>query len=415
MYKTTGLLIAVACLVCLSSTTLLAAETGGMPVKPPPAHPTPPLPGFAIESATAFDEYLQTDIPPADGFDFPVGNPDGWGSYEDVHTGRQRTGWGVFIRFGQRYSYGIHPGEDWNGAGLGNSDQDQAVYSVAAGQVVFAEQVKPAGGVVLVQHVFYENHVKKRIRSVYKHLVALQVKAGDRIERRQVLGYIGRGTDDRYLAHLHLELRWDETLGPTYWPSARNKSLAWIQEHFAPPSAFIRSHRQLFVPQSEDSLVLVHPESQKVRLYRQGRLAAEAPIGYGRASRRSQRASVDRSPRGMYFVVDRRPELIGGDFSKRGPGYALRINYPNKFDAHRGRSLGLMAPQHESRIASAWHQRRPTLETTLLNRGLGFKGWIREWDDQAEHHRYWGSLLMRGPDMHRLFDRLEPGAMVVIF
>jgi hypothetical protein len=70
---------------------------------------------------------------------------------------------------------------------------------------------------------------------------------------------------------------------------------------------------------------------------------------------------------------------------------------------------------NEARIASAWHQRRPTLETTLLSRGLGFKGWIREWDNPAERHRYWGSLLMRGPDMHRLFDQLQPGAMVVIF
>jgi murein DD-endopeptidase MepM/ murein hydrolase activator NlpD len=41
-------------------------------------------------------------------------------------------------------------------------------------------------------HVFYENHEKKKIRSVYAHLHELKVHSGEEVQRRQVIGSVGQ-------------------------------------------------------------------------------------------------------------------------------------------------------------------------------------------------------------------------------
>ena len=44
-------------------------------------------------SQKVFDAYLKTDVPPADGFDFSVGDADGRGQYKDLATGIEYDGW----------------------------------------------------------------------------------------------------------------------------------------------------------------------------------------------------------------------------------------------------------------------------------------------------------------------------------
>src|SRR5262245_21414114 len=74
-------------------------------------------PSAETPSGNSFDRYLNAVTPPADGFDFPFGDPDGKGSYTDKATGKSYKGWYIATRFGERYSMGIHTGEDWNGSG----------------------------------------------------------------------------------------------------------------------------------------------------------------------------------------------------------------------------------------------------------------------------------------------------------
>lgn len=62
-------------------------------------------------------------VPLCDGFDFPVGKPDGKGYY------RSR---------GLRLKSPRHMGEDWNGNGGGNTDLGDPVYSVGHGVVTYA-------------------------------------------------------------------------------------------------------------------------------------------------------------------------------------------------------------------------------------------------------------------------------------
>src|SRR5437773_16918 len=65
-----------------------------------------------LRSINAFERYLSTDFAPADGFDFPVGNPDGQGDYTDLATGQRYHGWYIATHFAENYSLGIHTGED---------------------------------------------------------------------------------------------------------------------------------------------------------------------------------------------------------------------------------------------------------------------------------------------------------------
>lgn len=229
-----------------------------------------------------FNDFLQTDITPADGFDFPFGDANGQGAYTDQATGKTHQGWYSATRFGEKYSLGLHPGEDWNGRGGGNTDLGQPVFAVAQGRVVFAEQCgQPWGNVIVIEHVFYENHEQRRIRSLYAHLQTLKVKRGATVQRRQQIGAIGQDPDRTFGAHLHLELRWDEMLTPTYWPSSHGKDLRWVREHYAEPSSFIAAHRRLFVPQQEAPLLLVDQASYKMHLYQRGQLRGEYDISLG--------------------------------------------------------------------------------------------------------------------------------------
>lgn len=88
-------------------------------------------PGQAKSTANSFEDFLQTEIPPSDGFDFPFGDADGKGGYTDKATGKTHSGWYVATKFGEKYSLGNHPAEDWNGNGCGSADLGQPVYAVA--------------------------------------------------------------------------------------------------------------------------------------------------------------------------------------------------------------------------------------------------------------------------------------------
>ena len=105
-------------------------------------------------------------VPLCDGFDFPVGKPDGNGYY------RSR---------GLRLKSPRHMGEDWNGNKGGNSDLGDPVYSVGHGVVTYAADARGAWGkVVIVRHAFREPKSGKVLccQTLYSHLNAINVVLG---------------------------------------------------------------------------------------------------------------------------------------------------------------------------------------------------------------------------------------------
>lgn len=364
----------------------------------------------------SFDEYMRAEFAPADGFDFPFGDGEGGGSYTDAATGKRYAGWYKATRFAEEYSLGLHTGEDWNGAGGGNTDLGQPVYAAANGRVVFAEDCgRLWGNVVILEHVFYENDERREIRSLYAHLDEIKIRAGEEVRRRQLIATVGQDPEKLFGAHLHLELRRDATLAPTYWPSSNGKDEAWVREHYEEPTAFIKSHRKLFVPREESTLVLVDQSRYRMRLYEGGRSAGEYDISLGQGEGAKQAQGDNRTPKGMYFVVQKKRGDFPGPYGAYFGGHWVRINYPNRFDAARGRAAKLITPAQEAFITSAWERRAQTVETTRLGGGIGFHGWAREWKDDGPRHLSWGCVVLHLKDIDDFYSRLPEGAMVVIF
>ncbi len=243
-----------------------------------------------------FAAYLDSTLPPADGFDFPVG---------DTGSARLHRGWRVSLGFGRPFALGIHPGEDFTSR---SGAAGQPVRAVAAGRVIYAGRDEQLwGGVVMIQHVFYENQRKRRIRSLYAHLGPPQVAVGEPVRRRQLIGRIGRHPTGLYAPHLHLELRWDESLPAVYWPAAFGEGRDWIARHYAPPSRFIRAHRRLFVPPREPRLVLVDAAAYRMRCYRGGRPVGDYAVSLGQGHGAKRRRGDLNTPRGMYFITAAAP------------------------------------------------------------------------------------------------------------
>jgi murein DD-endopeptidase MepM/ murein hydrolase activator NlpD len=372
-----------------------------------PSEPTP---------SNVFDAYLQASAPPADGFDFPVGNADGKGPYVDRSNGRKHNGWFIATTFGEHYKLGIHPGEDWNGNGGGDTDIGQDVYAVANGRVIYAANFgQPWGNVVVIDHSYYVNHEKRYIRSVYAHLQDFTVQAGVNVTRRERIGSIGKDPNKTFPAHLHLELRRNFELSPTYWPSSNDKDDAWVRENYVSPSDFISSHRALFVPQTEKTLVLVDQETYKMRIYRDRSLIEEFDISLGQGTGPKEREGDNKTPKGMYFVIGKHKGNFEGSYGSYYGGHWIKVNYPNMFDARRGVREGMISSDQASQITSRWLERSPTVETTSLGGGIGFHGWIREWENEGQRHLSWGCVVMHLRDIGGAYNNISAGTMVVIF
>ncbi len=139
-----------------------------------------------------------TTVQLADGFDHPVGKPDGYKYY--VYRG---------------FTAKAHLGEDWNGTGGGNTDLGDPVYSTANGVVIFSEDYKRGwGNVIIIRHAYRgKNGQISFVDSLYGHLDVRLNKVGDRVTRGQKIGTIGRGPYNMYTAHLHYEIRKDLRVG----------------------------------------------------------------------------------------------------------------------------------------------------------------------------------------------------------
>jgi hypothetical protein len=159
----------------------------------------------------------------ADGFDFPVGKPDGTGYY----------------KFRGFYPNG-HLGEDWNGKGGGDSDLGDPIYAIGRGIVVFSENIHVGwGNCVIVRHAYRDTTGKiDMVDSLYAHLHERKVQVGQLVEKGQLVGTMG-GNSGMYAVHLHFEIRKNLQIGMNRSQFARDYS------NYHSPTTFITARRQL--------------------------------------------------------------------------------------------------------------------------------------------------------------------------
>jgi murein DD-endopeptidase MepM/ murein hydrolase activator NlpD len=160
---------------------------------------------------------------PADGFDYPVGPPDGRGYY--LARGYRANG---------------HLGEDWNGRGGGNTDLGDPVHAAAHGVVVFSKDQREGwGNVVIIRHAYRESSGRiDYVDTLYGHLDRRMVALHETVQRGQQIGTIGTNRG-MYWAHLHFEIRKNLNIGMNRSEFARNGS------NYHDPSSFIAHRRRL--------------------------------------------------------------------------------------------------------------------------------------------------------------------------
>lgn len=161
--------------------------------------------------------------PLADGFDYPVGKPNGDGYYK-----------------ARGYTPNGHLGEDWNGKGGGDSDLGSPIYATARGIVIISENVGVGWGNCIIMRHAYRDETGKvaMVDSLYGHLLQRLVKVGQTLEKGQLLGTMGSNFG-MYPAHLHFEMRKNLHIG------MNRSQFAHDDTNYYSPTAFIEKHRTL--------------------------------------------------------------------------------------------------------------------------------------------------------------------------
>lgn len=130
----------------------------------------------------------------ADKFSYPLGDGKKLTQAKD-----RKDDWYNALDFGANG----HLGEDWNKNSGGNTDCGEAVYAVANGKIIYAEDAGPGwGNVVIITHTLPDG---TEIQSLYGHLQEI-LKTSGVVKIREQIGKVGNA-NGRYFCHLHLEIR----------------------------------------------------------------------------------------------------------------------------------------------------------------------------------------------------------------
>jgi murein DD-endopeptidase MepM/ murein hydrolase activator NlpD len=132
--------------------------------------------------------------------------------------------------------WGLHTGVDLNHPAGGNSDWGQPLHALSDGQVeAVLRNVPPWGNLVLLWHP------GPGVWSRYAHLDQVRVQRCQVVTAGQVIGTVGRGHNNRFTAHLHLDIltrrpaRWED------WPMHDRERLL---QHYVDPWAFLQRQAQ---------------------------------------------------------------------------------------------------------------------------------------------------------------------------
>lgn len=166
-------------------------------------------------------------------------------------------------------------------------------------------------------------------------------------------------------------------------------------------------------PKTESILVRVDTAAYRMQIVKGGQVIEDLEIGLGQGGGGKERRGDLKTPRGTYFVTHKSRGPFTGEYAGYYGGHWIKVNYPGPVDAERGAREGLITEAQRRRIEEAWAARKPTDERTPLGGGIGFHGWISEWEG-PQAQLSWGCVVLHNRDVSRVFDAIPVGAMVVI-
>ena len=221
----------------------------------------------------------------ADGFDCPVGKDETKKYYK-----------------ARGYRPNGHLGEDWNGAGGGDTDLGDPVHATAHGLVLFARDYHVGwGNVVIIRHAYMEGAEMKYVDSLYGHLHEIRVVENQQVARGELIGTIGNNRG-MYDAHLHFEMRKDLRVGMYRSSFPRDFSVYWD------PTSFIAAHRTL---PGESRIVAVPINT----------FPLNAPPSYASPAAPTQPTFTTPAPGAPTSVIRRSPYRVDRFEDMRGSGY----------------------------------------------------------------------------------------------
>lgn len=237
-------------------------------------------------------------------------------------------------------------------------------------------------GQLELSHCFTQNHQVRVVHARYEGLQTVEVKPGDLVQRGQRLG---RGKQVR----------------------------AWVDDQR--PADFIPGRERLLVPAREPVLLVVDVDSHQAVRFERGAPTHQWEVGQGQAvGEKVQRGDL-RTPRGVYFVVERTTGPFTGEVAAYFGAAWVKVNYPNAFDAERGVDAGLINRAQAEAISSQWRRRATTLQGTRLGGGIGFHGWNAPWDGaDGGFELSWGCVVLHPEEMRRFYELVPLGTAVVL-
>jgi len=363
-----------------------------------PAEPTEPTPAHLELANRFFDPGL------ANGFDFPVGGPEGTSSYVSKATGRKYSGWKVTGKPGEveADTGQPHTGEAWNGSGGGATDAGQPVFTIAAGTVTEVKDT-PHGPAVVIEHHFVENGALHKVWSISAGLSDVTLKPGDPVKRRQQIGLIANQLNGTPV-QLYLEIRTQRPPSDEADPAASCE----------PPSAFIRAHRKLTIPAKEKSLIIASKKDYRLLYCREGKVVADLPIALSQDPLGAKCEDGDnRTPEGEYRIVQKAEGPFESKWGQFLGARWMRISYPNAHDARAALNAGRISKKECESIIAANAAGKTPPRDSKLGGGVGIHGWAGDWPDGPQNLT-WGCLSLRDEDLKKLYGLAPKGTVVII-
>jgi hypothetical protein len=178
----------------------------------------------------------------ADRFDAPVGTEAERNSAQ-IWPGYWVDATGFAKRYNATGAWSIHTGGDLNlNSPHFDSDAHANCYAPANGLVRIAQTYPVWGNIIVLEHVLPDG---AKVWSRLAHLEALNVKAGDVVQRGQLIGRIGNAAG-RYAYHLHYDLaKIDLSQTPTHWPGDNKPA---VLAAYFDPRQFTLAHRNVTPP-----------------------------------------------------------------------------------------------------------------------------------------------------------------------
>jgi hypothetical protein len=268
----------------------------------------------------------------------------------------------------------------WRPCGLGcfEAKAEAVAVAPASGRVMLAEP-----GVVELEHHFFENHVRKSARTRLEGLqhgltVGQDLKKGEPLGKGQRLTVTIVGSDED-------------------------------------PAQFFAARPKLPDPSVEPILALIHHDEQELRVLRDGVEVLRVEVGFGQSTGAKVRRGDNRTPKGVYRVVQHSKGPFDGPVGEYYGGHWMRLNYPNPWDAARGVDLGLITVAQQREITQRYWAGQATNERTSLGGGIGMHGWAYEWSDTSSRQMSWGCIVLHLYDVAQIYEALPDGAMVILF